>query len=87
MFTRLFGQLYLALGANPLSRFLLKLFLQTRQRSASLERLNGFLAYLEPKAVCSEMCFLLALLFPKSSVAIEAGNRKSAFIELTSSKS
>jgi len=48
MFTRLFGQLYLALGANPLSRFLLKLFLQTRQRSASLERLNGFLAYLEP---------------------------------------
>jgi len=70
MFTRLFGQLYLALGANPMSHFLAKFFLQTRLRSASLERLNGFLAYLEPKASCNEMCFLLALLFLKISVAI-----------------
>ena len=45
--------------------------LQARLRSASLERLNDFLEHLELKASCDEMCcFLLALLFLKSSVAI-----------------
>ena len=44
-----FGRLYTALGANPFSHFWLKFFLETRPKSTSLEPLNGFLAYLEPK--------------------------------------
>jgi len=36
----IFDQLYLALGANPMSLFCFKLFLETRRTSASLEPLT-----------------------------------------------
>jgi len=45
---RFFGQFYVALGANPMSHFWLKFFLESRLSSESLEPLIGFLAYLEP---------------------------------------
>jgi len=44
---RLFGPIYLALGANPtdLVLCLALVFFETKPKSASLEPLNGFLAY------------------------------------------
>jgi len=44
-----FGQVYLALGANPRGHFLAQEFLQTRLKSSPLETLIGLLAYLQPK--------------------------------------
>ena len=41
----LFGQTYLALGANPTSHFWLKFLLETWLSSASLEPLIDLLAY------------------------------------------
>jgi len=46
---RFFGQIYLALGANPMSHFLAHVFLESRLSSESSEPLIGFIAYLEPK--------------------------------------
>ena len=46
---RLFGKVYMALGANTTSHFLAQVFLETRICSESLELLTGFLANLEPK--------------------------------------
>ena len=45
----LFGQVYLALGANPIGHFLAHVFLETRLKSTFLGHLIGILAYLEPK--------------------------------------
>jgi len=41
---RLFGPVYLALGANPTGHFWLLFCVETRIQSVSLEPLNGFLA-------------------------------------------
>jgi len=49
MLLRFYGQLYPAPGANPMSQFLVQVFLETRLSAESLEPLIGFLAYLEPK--------------------------------------
>jgi len=46
---RFFGQIYLALGANPMSQFFGSGFFGTRLSSEPLEPLTGFLAYLESK--------------------------------------
>jgi len=43
---RIFGQLCLALVANPTSHFWLKFFFETRLKSASFEPLFSLLAYL-----------------------------------------
>jgi len=47
IFLLFFDHLYMALDPNPL--FWLKIFLETKPKSASLEPLNDFLAYQERK--------------------------------------
>jgi len=58
---RLFGQVNLALGANPTSHFLVQVFLETRLSTESLEPLIGFLAYLEPKHFPEKQILLVVL--------------------------
>jgi len=64
VFLRLFGQLYLALGAKPLSQFFGSIFLAARLSSESLEPLIGFLVSLEriysPKPKIGEKLIALA---------------------------
>jgi len=45
-------------GRQPNRPFLALVFLETRPKSASLEPLNGFLAYLEPKLWLENLQFL-----------------------------
>jgi len=44
-----FGHLYPVLGADPISHFFGEVFLETRQKSTTLEHLIDILAYLETK--------------------------------------
>jgi len=44
-----FDQVYLALSANPVIYFWLKVFVETMRSSASSEPLTDLLAYLEPE--------------------------------------
>jgi len=52
---RRFGPVYLPLGANPMGHFCF--FSETKPKPASLEPLNGFLAYLEPKSWLKNLIF------------------------------